>query len=90
MNQQFPILEKTLKDYKYRLPIGIILPDGERLIDFTLHDFTGYHERLLGSIEDREKQYKEQPLIYAYRVFSAFLSSREYPILETVEGYTLN
>ena len=63
------------------LPLGIWTPDGERLRDFTLARFVGYHELILGELEDANR---DRPDKYN-RIFTQFLPE----ILLEIGGYPL-
>lgn len=64
----------------YILPLGIWLPNGERLREFTLRTYTSRHDLELGRLEDR---YRDQP--FAIRqIYGQFLPQ----IIDSVGGYS--
>lgn len=64
----------------YILPLGIWLPNGERLREFTLKTYISRHDLELGRLEDR---YRDQP--FAIRqIYGQFLPQ----IIDSVGGYT--
>ncbi len=63
------------------LPIGIYLPSGERVRDFSFGKFTGNHEVKLGDLED---ELKDDDFRFN-RLYSRFLPT----IIESIGGYTM-
>jgi len=63
------------------LPIGLWLPNGKRLTEYTLHSYTGGMDLTLGHLEDNNKTHKRR----LNRIYSEFLAE----VVKSIGGYEL-
>ncbi len=64
-----------------RLPIGIFLPNGDRLTEYSLRPYTGHHDILLGRLEDENADHPNR----INRIFTHFLPE----LVASIGGYSL-
>jgi hypothetical protein len=70
-----------LGEIKQRLPLGIWLPSGKRIREYSLHHYDGYADLSLGSLEDENEDEDDR----LNRIYCEFISTR----LKSLKGYSL-
>jgi hypothetical protein len=80
-----------LGDLGQELPVGLWLPNGKRVTEFTLHPYNGQHDLDLGILEDNNRTHKRRTnRIYSEFMTKAVKSIGGYEITELSQMFDLN
>jgi hypothetical protein len=73
--------QHELGDLGQELPVGVWLPNGKRLTEFTLYPYNGQHDLDLGALEDNNRNHKRR----TNRIYSEFMTKT----VKSIGGYEL-
>jgi hypothetical protein len=79
--QDIRFADKELSLWGQSFPLGIFIK-GERLYEYTLKQYLGSHDVLLGQLEDENSEHPEK----LARIYCNFLPS----VVDTIDGWSLN